>query len=673
MTDNFILKPYGSKPYHTGLAAPVFSLRSKNSWGIGQFTDLKLLADFAAKSAMDIIQLLPVNDTTIFMSWKDSSPYRANSVFALHPIYLDFSEFLSNLNQAESAEFIAEAKKLNALKQIDYERTLDFKWRFAQLIFDKFSEPICSNPDYGKFYHAHESWLKPYAAFCYFRDKYKTADFEQWNERSYSDSLFVKLASDKNVSKKLHLHIFVQYLLHSQLKESVDYCHSLGIAVKGDISAGVDRKSADAWANPELFNLNMQAGAPPDVFSTTGQNWEFPTYNWSKMAEDGYAWWQARMRDMAEYFDAYRLDHILGFFRIWENPGDAVRGLLGHFSPALPLSAEEIESYGIPLRYWGVERFTEPFIKDWVIDEIFGRDNRDDIIQRFLHYKGNGNYKLKEAYDTQKKVSFDNQIEGWQREGLYQLHENVIFVRDHNNPEMFHPRINMMNSISFREFGDAFKHQLEVLHNNYFYGRNYNYWKDTALKRLPIIKDATDMLACGEDLGMVPDNVPEVMQQLKILRLIVERMPEGNSFVTDITRTPYLSVITTSSHDTTPLRLWWQEDHNLIQRYYNEIMHWDGEAPADASPEIIQEIIKRMLNSNAMLAVFPIQDWLDLTQDYRDPNAELTRINNPAYTYYYWRYRLHQNLEDLCAAKDLTGYLTSFIADTKRSDKEEDN
>ncbi|GAB2024309.1 hypothetical protein OfM1_03790 [Lactovum odontotermitis] len=670
MTKNFVLKPHGPKPYHTGLAVPIFSLRSKKSWGIGQFTDLKLLADFAAKSGMDIIQLLPINDTTIFMDWKDTSPYRANSVFALHPVYLDFSEFLPKLSKTESAKFTAEAEKLNALKQIDYERTLDFKWRFAQLIFDKFSEDIFAGSDFKEFYRAREFWLNPYAAFCYLRDAHKTADFEQWDmgERTYSDTLYEELCKNESAAVKLKLHIFVQYLLHKQLKDAVDYCHELGVAVKGDISVGVDRKSADAWANPELFNLDMQAGAPPDVFSTTGQNWEFPTYNWPKMAEDGYAWWQKRMRNMAEYFDAYRLDHILGFFRIWENPGDAVRGLLGHFSPALPLTAEEIESYGIPFRYWGIERFTEPFIKDWVIDEIFGRDNRDSIIQHFLDYTGNGNYRLKADYETQRKVSLDNSIEEWQRDGLYRLQENVVFIRDHKNPELFHPRIKLMETISFREFGDAFKYQLEVLHNNYFYGRNYTYWQDMALKKLPAIKNATDMLACGEDLGMVPSNVPDVMWQLQILRLIIERMPEENNFVSDLSHTPYLSVITTSSHDTTPLRLWWLEDREQIQRYYSEIMHWEGEAAAEASPEIIQEIVKRALNTDAMLAIFPIQDWLDLTEEFRNPDAELTRINNPAYTYYYWRYRLHLNLEDLAAAQDLTDYLSDFIQDSKRSE-----
>ncbi|MDR0300424.1 MAG: 4-alpha-glucanotransferase [Streptococcaceae bacterium] len=666
MAKNFTIRPHGLKPYHTGLAVPIFSLRTKKSFGVGQFTDLKILADFVYKSGMDVIQLLPINDTTIFTDWKDSSPYRANSVFALHPIYLDFSEFLPKLSKTEVKSFLEEASELNALQQVDYEKVLAYKWRFAKVIYNKFSEKIFESTDFEEFYKPRQIWLEPYACFCYFRDNYHTSDFEFWKEKRYSKGLYEELSENKQIADILKLHIMVQFLLHKQLKEAVNYCHDLGIAVKGDISVGVDRKSADAWSNPDLFNLDMQAGAPPDVFSATGQNWEFPTYNWNQMAKDGFAWWQTRMRNMAEYFDIYRLDHILGFFRIWENPGNAVRGLLGHFSPALPMSAEEIESYGIPLRYWGVDRFTQPFIKDWVIDELFGRDNRDYIIQSYLIYSGNGNYEFKPEFDNQRKIE-KAEMEEWQREGLYRLHENVIFIPDHENPALYHPRIKLMDTISYREFGDAFKQQLEILHNNYYYGRNYAYWQEKAMEKLPAIKNASDMLACGEDLGMVPDNVPDVMWQLQILRLIIERMPAGDHYISDLIWTPYLSVVTTSSHDTTPLRLWWQEDRGLIQRYYNEVMHWNGEAPWEATPEVIQEILKRNLDTDAMLAIFPIQDWLDTWDSLRNPDVSVTRINNPAYTYYYWRYRLHLNLEDLASNAEFEKFLSDFIQNSKRS------
>jgi 4-alpha-glucanotransferase len=668
MNTQFTLRPHGTKPYHTGVAVPIFSLRSERDFGVGQFSDLKILADFMHKSGMDVIQLLPINDTTIFMDWKDSSPYRAVSVFALHPIFLDFSDFLVDFSAAQQKSYLVEQAELSALAQIDYEKTLALKWKYAEILYQKTGESVLASSEFKTFAAARKNWLPAYAAFCALRDEFGTADADGWGKyRNFSEKLLTDLSADKKFADKINLQLFVQFLLHQQLKTAVEYCHTLGIAVKGDISVGVDRKSADAWANPDLFNLDMQAGAPPDVFSETGQNWEFPTYNWGKMAEDGYGWWTDRMKVMAEYFDAYRLDHILGFFRIWEIPATAVRGLLGHFAPALAMSDWEIEeNYGIPFRHWGIERFVEPFIKDWVIDEIFGRDNRDEIILQFLDYIGNGNYRLKELVDTERKVERLSDLPDWQVDGLFRLHENVCFVRDHNNPYMYHPRIKMMETSSFREFGAEFKEKLEHLYNDYFYGRNYDFWEEQAYQKLPAIKDATEMLACGEDLGMVPSNVPNVMWNLQILRLIIERMPADDYFISDLVYTPYLSVVTTSSHDTTPLRLWWEEDREFTQRYYNEVMGWNGTAPQFAKPEIVQEIVRRNLNTDAMLAILPIQDWIDMTGDLRVENPADERINNPAHTYHYWRYRMHLDLNELAENHGLTDFYREFIQGTKR-------
>lgn len=680
MKDNFVIRPHGEKPYHTGLAVPIFSLRSENDFGIGQFSDLKILAEFAQKSGMDVIQLLPINDTTCFHNWKDSSPYRAVSVFALHPIYLDFKPFIHEFTAEQAEAFAVEQTALNQLEKIDFEKTLSEKWKYTQILFAKMSSEIFETAEFKDFYEQAKSWLEPYAAYCVLRERFqikdmpvKTADWGVEFAR-YSPEVFAGLAADAQAKAEMDLNIFMQYLLHVQFKEAVEHCHELGVAVKGDIAIGVDGNSADAWANPELFNMDKSAGAPPDVFSKTGQNWEFPTYNWAKMAEDDYAWWKLRMQNMAQYFDAYRLDHILGFFRIWEIPNDVVRGLLGQFAPSKGLWDSEIENwYHIPLRQWGVERFTEPFIKDWVVDELFGRDNRDVIIQQFLDYTGDGNYRLKLQVNNQRKIQALTDIEEWQREGLYQLTENVIFIADNNVDYKYQPRIKLMDTLSYRELGDEAKSNLERLYNDYFYGYNYDFWKEQAWEKLPAIIKSTDMLSCGEDLGMVPDNVPDTMYQMEVLRLIIERMPSDGDFVNDLAYTPYLSVVTTSSHDTTPLRLWWEEDPEFTQRYYNEVMNWQGAAPEFAEPAVIQEIVKRTLNTKAMLAIFPIQDWIDMTDNLRIENPADERINEPA-AYHYWRYRLaaHQSLEKLRDDEGLTEFYRTTIAQTRRVSTLED-
>jgi 4-alpha-glucanotransferase len=147
-----------------------------------------------------------------------------------------------------------------------------------------------------------------------------------------------------------------------------EYARKKGVILKGDIPIGVSRDGVEAWVEPRYFNLNGQAGAPPDAFSANGQNWGFPTYNWEEMMADGCLWWEKRFSKMAQYFDAYRIDHVLGFFRIWEIPIDAVYGLLGQFSPALGMTREEIAGYGFNFQDYMIE----PFITDWVLERTFG-------------------------------------------------------------------------------------------------------------------------------------------------------------------------------------------------------------------------------------------------------------------------------------------------------------
>ena len=327
VTTDYRLEPHTSIPYHTGVAIPVFSLRSAQSFGVGDFSDLKSFADFAAKSGMDLIQILPINDTTTFMDWRDSYPYRAISVFALHPIYFDMAAVRDVLTAAEKVDFDAQQKTLNALDAIDYEAVLAAKWHYIKIGYEKMSKTVFASMAFLDFFAKNRNWLEPYAAFCYLRDLNQTADFSQWGE-------FAKFSKDKLKklsTSGLNLHYFVQFLLHEQLKSASDYAHTLGVGLKGDIAIGIAHDSADAWSDESLYHMDKQTGAPPDAFSATGQNWGFPTYNWDKMAETNFTWWQQRLTVMREYFDAYRLDHILGFFRIWEIPNHSVRALLGQF------------------------------------------------------------------------------------------------------------------------------------------------------------------------------------------------------------------------------------------------------------------------------------------------------------------------------------------------------
>ena len=272
-------------PRFYGTAVPVFALRSATSCGIGDFTDLKALGDWAKATGQSIVQILPVNDTTSTGTWTDSYPYGGISVMALHPIYINITAIGPMKNPGARAAYSRERKALDALTAIDYEKVLALKTKYLRLQYQAYAVETFAEPKFLSFYHRNRDWLLPYCTFCALRDKYGTADFSRWGDESRCTPELITRLNTKgsDIYPEISYNLFVQYHLHRQLLDSVHYLHSLGIALKGDIPIGITRNSADAWASPELFNMSSQAGAPPDDFSADGQNWGFPTYNWDKM------------------------------------------------------------------------------------------------------------------------------------------------------------------------------------------------------------------------------------------------------------------------------------------------------------------------------------------------------------------------------------------------------
>ena len=322
-----------------GVAIPVFSLRTEDDFGVGEFLDLKKMADWAALTGQKFIQVLPVNDTTMTHTWTDSYPYNANSTFALHPMYLRLNRVGTLKDKERQAYYDALAKELNALEDVDYERVNNAKNAFTHELFAEVGEKAVKSKEFKAFVKENREWLEPYAVYCVLRDANGTAEFEKWGDMARYDQKRVD-AFVKEHAMEVAYHQWIQMHLAAQMSEVRDYCHSLKVALKGDIPIGISRMSADAWLYPHLFNLDAQAGAPPDDFSVLGQNWGLPTYNWEEMGRDNFTWWKSRFRKMAEFFDVYRIDHVLGFFRIWQIPMNQMHGLLGMFNPALPFTPE---------------------------------------------------------------------------------------------------------------------------------------------------------------------------------------------------------------------------------------------------------------------------------------------------------------------------------------------
>ena len=647
-----------------GTLVPVFSLRSREIFGVGDFGDLKKMIDFVAQTDQRVLQVLPINDTTITHTWTDSYPYSCISIFAIHPQYVDLTSLPEIADETERSRFETLRAELNALPQIDYERVNDAKTEYLKVVFAQEGKKMMAAPEYKRFFKDEQQWLVPYAQYSFLRDKNGTADFSQWKGHQVWNEDDRKALTNPRTKayKEVEFYYFVQFVLSRQMEDAHAYARSKGVVLKGDIPIGVNRYGCDVWMEPKYFNLTGQAGAPPDDFSVNGQNWGFPTYNWDAMIADGCQWWVRRFQNMSKYFDAYRIDHVLGFFRIWEIPVNSVHGLLGQFAPSLGLTREEIEAYGLRFQE---DQFTRPFIADWVLDRMFGK-RAQMVKDLFLQHEHDDIWAMRPEYDTQRKVeaAFENIKEDSVlspltsdlspqdldnlRDGLYALISDVLFVRDHRDGDKFHPRISVQFDFVYEALYDSDKAAFNRLYNDYYYRRNNQFWYREAMKKLPKLVQATRMLVCAEDLGMVPDCVAWVMNELRILSLELQSMPKDPRVRFGVlSANPYRSVCTISSHDMPTLRQWWDEDMGRTQTYYNTALYRGGEAPHPLPGWLARDIIAAHLACPSMLCVLSIQDWLAIDEALRltDQNAE--RINIPANPKHYWRYRMHLNIEDL--------------------------
>ena len=588
----------------SGTAIPVFSLRSERSFGTGEFSDIKPLSDWVAATGQSVVQILPVNDTTCSRTWHDSYPYNAVSIFALHPHYISLRDADIPLDESERTEFECLARELNAVPAVDYERVDEVKHRYLHLLYERRGDDIFASHTYKEFFAANEWWLMPYAVYSVLRDRFSTADFSAWGDMAVYNHTAVKRFAEKHAVEVGYWYM-IQYLLDRQLRDARNYAHARGVILKGDIPIGISRTSVEAWMTPELFRMDSSAGAPPDDFAVRGQNWGFPTYNWQRMADDGYAWWRARFVKMSDYFDAYRIDHILGFFRIWEIPLSAPSALMGCFSPALPLTADDMASYG------------------FVFDSRYAVPETDD--------------------------------------------EDVLFVEDSRTPCRYHPRIAAHTTPMYASLTPRDRMAYDNIYEDYFYRRHNEWWGCEGMRKLEPLVSSTRMLVCGEDLGMIPACVPDVMRRLEILSLEIERMPKefGREFG-DPGSYPYYSVCSPSTHDMSNIRVWWEEDAERRQHYYNNVMGLDGPAPSEPAAWICTCILRRQLEAASILTIVPLQDWLSMDESLRRDDASAERINDPSNPHQNWNYRMHITLEQLLAADEFNDKVRTLLADTHR-------
>ncbi|KAJ9547973.1 hypothetical protein OSB04_020516, partial [Centaurea solstitialis] len=592
-----------------GVAIPMFSVRSEDDVGVGEFLDLKLVVDWAVDSGFHLLQLLPINDTSLSLG------------ICIAP----------TIPQAPGT-------------------------------FGKYTDDV-------------NEWLNPYAAFCFLRDFFETSDHSQWG----TFSQFSKEKLEKLVSKDsfhydiICFHYYIQYHLHLQLSEAAAYAKEKGVVLKGDLPIGVDRNSVDCWVNPNLFRMNTSTGAPPDYFDKNGQNWGFPTYNWEEMSKDNYAWWRARLSQMANYFTAYRIDHILGFFRIWELPEHAMTGLVGKFRPSIPLSQEELEKEGI----WDFDRLSKPYILQEFLQEKFG-PSWIVVASHFMNEFQKSRYEFKDDCNTEKKIaaklkslvekSLLSESEEKLRRDLFDLLQNIVLIRDPEDPKSFYPRFNLEDTSSFRDLDEHSKNIFRRLYYDYYFQRQESLWRQNAMKTLPALLNSSDMLACGEDLGLIPSCVHPVMQELGLIGLRIQRMPSEADLDFGIpSQYGYMTVCAPSCHDCSTLRAWWEEDEERRRLFFKTMVGVDSLPPKQCVPEIAYFVLRQHVEAPSMWAIFPLQDLLALKEEYTTRPATEETINDPTNPKHYWRFRVHVTMETLLKDTELTTSIKGLVSASARS------
>lgn len=665
--DDMVLRVTERMIKAAGVAVPVFSLRSSHSYGVGDFGDLRRMVDWAAEVGLRTIQILPVNDTTATHGWTDSHPYNIISAFALHPHYIDLEDAGLLKDKVKVNEYHKRRQELNQLDYSDYIAVDNVKMSYLKLLFDEQKTVIAKDTDYAAFVDENKDWLLPYCAFCILRDEFNTSDYRAWHGFSEYDEHKVKKLCDEHDGETA-LICYVQYLLHRQLKAVADYARDKGIVIVGDLPISISRFSVDTWMYPSLFNLSVTVGTPPDSTFINGQNWGLPAYNWDGHKADGYRWFRRRFNKMRHYFGGIRIDHVAGYFRMWQIPDSAVYASLGHYAPSLPMTADEIEYLGLPFHK---QQYTRPYITEGIINKLFGMHAKY-VIDTYLEDAGYGQFSLTESVSTQRRIMtlFEGKRDEnslWIRDGLIRLAANVLFVEDESMPGMYHPRMGAVGDTVYAALSSEEQTAYRNIYDHYFHHRHKDYWMAKGYEHLWALTQTTDMLLCAEDLGAMPEGSGEILDRLKMLTLELQLMPktEGYEF-SHLEANPYRSIATITTHDMEPMRLWWERYPEKAQRYYVSMLQKEGRAPAQVSPMLMEEIIARHEYCPSMLCIIALQDFLaaDLTLRSKSPRDE--RINTPGDSYNQWRYRMPVTLEELAAATPFNNKLKTMITRSRR-------
>lgn len=656
----------------TGVAIPVGALKTAKSCGTGEFLDLIPFAEFCKKAGIDLIQLLPVNDTGT-----ESSPYSALSAFALHPVYIRLDVL------PEAAPFLTEirdiADRYEYLPRFNYREIRDTKLAFLHLIYNINEKNIVGSPELAAWI-AKNPWIAEYAVFMNLKHRNFESSWKSWDKMRTPSHNEILERWNNPAKKSDHLfYAWLQMRLDEQFSQAVAACEKNGIALKGDIPIMMNEDSCDAWANPEFFRDDLRAGSPPDGPNPLGQNWGFPIYNWDNLRDNGFSWWKERLRHSAKYYHAYRIDHILGFFRIWSIPYGEFSGYLGWPTPHTPVTQAELAERGFSgdrLRW-----ICEPHVPTRTVETANNGDylGTHGLLGKLMNRIGN-----EELWLFKPEIHHENDIRSADlsdavKETLVRAWRDRMMQvtgRDNRGKPIYAPVWEFRNSTAWSTLSEGEKQSLEALFREKS-AQNELLWKLQAEELLGTLTSSVPMLACAEDLGSIPESVPEVLGALGILGLKVirweRRWSEPGQPFRRIEEYPELSVATTSVHDSSTLRGWWEQE-NGAQDFLGT---WNPESrgyPAGTSdrfragysPEVADYVLRTLAETSSSILVLPVQDILALSGEYYRHDANAERINIPgSVSAFNWTYRIPDTLENLIKNKQFLSAIQNILKERR--------
>lgn len=312
---------------HAGLLVPLFSVPSRESWGIGEIGDLPRLGAWMTGAGFSFLQLLPLNE----MADGQNSPYSAMSAMAIDPIFISPSS-VPDITSLGGEALLPRAEralltKARASGAIDYAAVRTVKMFALRAGFERFVTHDWTRDTnralrLRSFIDHERWWIDDYALFRALHARARGRAWQEWEAPLRDREPAALEGARKALETEILFHSYLQWVAANQWRQAREACD---IGLFGDFPFMVSGDSADVWSRQQDFRLDASVGAPPDAFSETGQDWGFPAYRWDVIAPGGYAWLAARARRSAELYDGYRVDHLVGFFRTYakEKDGEA--------------------------------------------------------------------------------------------------------------------------------------------------------------------------------------------------------------------------------------------------------------------------------------------------------------------------------------------------------------